>query len=90
MDGARLTPAAVLEENGAVLQLLSGGKTFATPRPIIRREADMFIPELSRNTQRVTCMLAAALIVISVLSLGAYGVDSLAHPGYSVTITELP
>jgi hypothetical protein len=47
------------------------------------------VPEFSRNTQRITCMLMAAVIVIAVLSLGAYGVDSLAHPGYSVIITEL-
>jgi hypothetical protein len=47
------------------------------------------ITEFSRNTQRVACMLMAACIVITSLSLGAYGVESVAHPGYLVTITQL-
>jgi hypothetical protein len=44
--------------------------------------------ELSRNTRRMVCMLMAAFVVFSSLSLGAYAVESAAHPGYSVTITQ--
>jgi len=47
------------------------------------------INEFSRNTQRLACMLMAVCIVFTSLSLGAYGVESVAHPGYSVTITQV-
>ena len=44
---------------------------------------------VSRNTQRVACAVMAAFIVFTSVSLGAYGVESMAHPDYSVTITQL-
>ncbi len=45
--------------------------------------------ELSSKAQRAACMLLSTLIVVSTLSLGAYGVASASHDGYSVTITQL-
>jgi hypothetical protein len=47
------------------------------------------ITEFSRNTQRVACAVMAAFIVFTGVSVGAYGADSAAHPGYSVTITQV-
>ena len=47
------------------------------------------ITEFSRSTQRVACAVMAAFIVFTSVSLGAYGVDSMTHPGYSVTITQI-
>jgi hypothetical protein len=53
-------------------------------------EIAMFtITEFSRSTQRVACAVMAAFIVFTSVSLGAYGVDSMAHPGYSVTVTQI-
>ena len=45
--------------------------------------------ELSRNTQRAVCMLMSAAIVTVSLSLGAFGVQSATHDGYSVTVTQI-
>ena len=42
-----------------------------------------------RVVQRVACAVMAACIVFTSVSLGAVGIDSMAHPGYSVTITQL-
>lgn len=47
------------------------------------------ITEISRNTQRVACAVMAAFIVFTSLGLGAYGANTVAHPGYSVTITQI-
>ena len=47
------------------------------------------ITEFSRAAQRVACGVMAAFIVFSSLSLGVYGANAVAHPGYSVTITQL-
>lgn len=47
------------------------------------------LTEFSRRTQRVTCLLMSVLIVSSALLLGARAADSAAHPGYSVTITQI-
>ena len=47
------------------------------------------ITEFSRNGQRAACLLMAAFIVVTSLSLGAYGVESAAHPGYLVTIKQV-
>jgi hypothetical protein len=47
------------------------------------------ITEFSRRTQRIACLLMASFIVFSSVSLGAYAVESMAHPGYSVTITQV-
>jgi hypothetical protein len=48
-----------------------------------------FITELSRSTQRVACAMMAAFIVFTSVSLGVYAAESVAHPGYSVTITQI-
>ena len=45
--------------------------------------------EFSRRTQRVTCMLLSVFVVVAALAAGAHGVDSMAHPDYSVTVTQL-
>lgn len=45
--------------------------------------------DVSRTTQRVTCMLLSALIVITSLMVGAFAADAAAHPGYTVTITQI-
>ena len=47
------------------------------------------ITEFSRSTQRVACAVMAAFIVFTGISLGAYGLDAAAHPGYAVTITQI-
>jgi hypothetical protein len=47
------------------------------------------LTELSRVTQRTVCMVLAAVIVASSLSLGALGAHQAEHDGYSVTITQL-
>ena len=45
--------------------------------------------DISRTAQHFVCMALAAVIVTASLSLGAYGAQSAAHLGYSVTITQL-
>ena len=45
--------------------------------------------ELSHSTQRVACMVLSVCIVALSLAAGAYGIESMAHPGYSVTITQV-
>lgn len=47
------------------------------------------LTEISRTTQQFVCMTLAALVVTASLSLGAFGAQAAAHPGYSVTITQL-
>jgi hypothetical protein len=47
------------------------------------------ITEFSRNTQRVACAAMAACIVFTAVSLGIHGANSAAHPGYSVTVTQI-
>ena len=47
------------------------------------------VTKLSRNTQRVVCMLLATVVVAVSLSIGAFGAHSALHEGYSVTITQL-
>lgn len=47
------------------------------------------ITDFSRSTQRVACALVAALIVFTSVSLGAFGIESMAHPGYTVTVTQI-
>jgi hypothetical protein len=55
-----------------------------------KEEIAMFaITEFSRNTQRAACMLMSVFIVVAALAAGAYGVNSMAHPHYSVTIVQL-
>ena len=45
--------------------------------------------EMTRTTQQFLCMTLATLLVAGSLVLGAYGAQALAHPGYTVTITQL-
>ncbi|HEY8539259.1 MAG TPA: hypothetical protein VIL28_10375 [Steroidobacteraceae bacterium] len=47
------------------------------------------ITEISRSAQRFVCMVLAAVVVTAGLSAGAIAAQSAAHPGYSVTITQL-
>ena len=47
------------------------------------------VTQSSRSTQRIVCMILAAVIVAASLSLGAIGAHSVQHAGYSVTITQL-
>ena len=47
------------------------------------------ITEFSRRTQRVACMFLSAFVVVAALAAGAHGLDAMAHPGYTVTITQL-
>lgn len=45
--------------------------------------------DFTRNTQRATCLMLSAVIVMASLSLGAYGSQAPLHSGYSVTIAQL-
>lgn len=45
--------------------------------------------EFSSSTQRVACMLMSVCIVALGFALGAFGIESAAHPGYTVTITQV-
>jgi hypothetical protein len=45
--------------------------------------------QMSRTTQRTVCTVVSAVIVALWLSLGAYGAEIAAHPGYSVTVTQI-
>ena len=48
------------------------------------------LTSISRKTQSAVCMILAAVIVSSGLSLGAFAADHVAaHDGYSVTITQI-
>ena len=47
------------------------------------------ITEFSRTAQRVACGVMAACIVFSSVSLGVYGANAVAHPGYTVTVTQI-
>ena len=54
------------------------------------KEIAMFaLNQMSRTTQRTVCTVVSAVIVALWLSLGAYGAEMAAHPGYSVTITQI-
>jgi hypothetical protein len=43
----------------------------------------------TQATQRALCMVMSAAIVTVSLAFGAYGVQSMEHVGYSVTVTQL-
>ena len=45
--------------------------------------------ELSQSARRVVCLVMAMVVVATSLSLGAFGAQSAADPGYSVTISEV-
>lgn len=47
------------------------------------------VTKFSLNAQRAVCMLMSAAIVTVSLAFGAYGVQSMEHLGYSVTVTQL-
>jgi hypothetical protein len=47
------------------------------------------LTQMSRTTQRTVCTVVSAVIVTLWLSLGAYGAEMAAHPGYSVTVTQI-
>ena len=47
------------------------------------------LTQMSRTTQRTVCTVVSAAIVTLWLSLGAYGAEMAAHPGYSVTVTQI-
>jgi hypothetical protein len=47
------------------------------------------ITDFSRITQRVACAVMAAFIVFTSVSFGAVDIDSMANPGYTVTITQI-
>jgi hypothetical protein len=54
------------------------------------KESAMFtVTQVSRSTQRVICMLMAAVIVTASLSVAVISAQSALHEGYSVTITQL-
>ena len=43
----------------------------------------------TETTQRAVCMLLSVAIVTVSLAFGAYGMKSMEHLGYSVTVTQL-
>jgi hypothetical protein len=45
--------------------------------------------QMSRTTQHTVSAVVSAVIVAFWLSLGAYGAELAAHPGYSVTVTQI-
>jgi hypothetical protein len=47
------------------------------------------LTQMSRTTQHTVSAVVSAVIVAFWLSIGAYGAELAAHPGYSVTITQI-
>lgn len=47
------------------------------------------VTKISLNTQRAVCMFMSAAIVTVSLAFGAYGLQSMEHLGYRVTVTQL-
>lgn len=47
------------------------------------------VSTFTHSTQRAVCMLMSVAIVTVSLAFGAYGVQSMEHAGYSVTVTQL-
>jgi hypothetical protein len=47
------------------------------------------VSTFTQSTQRAVCMLMSAAIVTVSLAFGAYGVQTMEHVGYSVTVTQL-
>ena len=47
------------------------------------------VTKATESTQRAVCMLLSVAIVTVSLAFGAYGVKSMEHLGYSVTVTQL-
>ena len=64
----------------------------AITRMSVEREKEIAmyaLTQMSRTTQRTLCTAVSAVIVTLWLSLGAYGAEMAAHPGYSVTVTQI-
>lgn len=47
------------------------------------------VSTFTHTTQRAVCMLLSVAIVTVSLAFGAYGVQSMEHPGYTVIVTQL-
>ena len=47
------------------------------------------VSKATQTTQRALCMLMSVAIVTLSLTFGAFGVKSMEHVGYSVTVTQL-
>jgi hypothetical protein len=47
------------------------------------------VTKTTQSTQRFVCMLLSVAIVTVSLTFGAFGVKSMEHLGYSVTVTQL-
>lgn len=47
------------------------------------------LTQVSLSTQRAICMVMSVAIVTVSLAFGAYGVRTMEHLGYSVTVTQL-
>ena len=47
------------------------------------------VTQFTQTSQRAVCMLVSVAIVTVSLAFGAYGVKSMEHLGYSVTVTQL-
>lgn len=47
------------------------------------------VTKATQSTQRAVCMLLSVAIVTVSLAFGAFGVKSMEHLGYSVTVTQL-
>lgn len=47
------------------------------------------VSKITHTTQRAVCMVVSAAIVTVSLVFGVYGVKSMEHVGYSVTVTQL-
>ena len=47
------------------------------------------VSKVSQTTQRAVCMALSVAIVTLSLTFGAFGVQSMEHVGYSVTVTQL-
>lgn len=47
------------------------------------------VTKATQTTQRAVCMVLSVAIVTLSLTFGAFGVQSMEHVGYSVTVTQL-
>lgn len=47
------------------------------------------VTKATQSTQRAVCMLLSVAIVTLSFTFGAFGVQSMEHVGYSVTVTQL-
>jgi hypothetical protein len=47
------------------------------------------VTQFTQTTKRALCLLMSVAIVTVSLAFGAYGVKTMEHVGYSVTVTQL-